>query len=167
MFLATGGCEFRGGFAVMGGDGEHGQDSNHTEERFLAMKPPTSPRSALRSLSSRNRRLQVDVSRLSLSGTVNCTHPPLYSPLASPFAPDPATKEVDWLLLIPASPHCSVFWGGCLWLLCSVYVGEIYAIARENECRSVVCFNACHVLMEDSVIVCQCERIFRFGKHPV
>ncbi|XP_024390550.1 inositol 3-kinase isoform X1 [Physcomitrium patens] len=88
----------------MGGDGEHGQDSNHTEERFLAMKPPTSPRSALRSLSSRNRRLQVDVSRLSLSGTVNCTHPPLYSPLASPFAPDPATKE-EALLWVDEVAH--------------------------------------------------------------
>lgn len=79
----------------MGNDKElHGQEgSAGTGERLSAMKPPTSPMS--QRTPSRGRGLHVDVSRLSQSaGALDSTHPPLYSPLASPFAPDLSTVEV-------------------------------------------------------------------------
>jgi hypothetical protein len=89
----------------MGNDNDerHAQEG-HGGEWLSALKPPTSPMSH-RAPSRGGRGLHVDVSRMSQSaGALDSTHPPLYSPLASPFAPDLATLEVGRFPLFSPPP---------------------------------------------------------------
>ena len=134
----------------MGNDSEHAHDGSQGEERERrsALKPPASPMS--QRTSSRGRaKLHVDVSRLSQSaGALDCTHPPLYSPLASPFAPDLSTMEVDSLPLsfLPTLPHL-------FWMLVVLFLGE----CRSNSCSSapacvsILIFNRKKVVFEEPI----------------
>jgi hypothetical protein len=79
------------GSGIMGG----GSEGEKEGERHVALslKPPLSP---LRVRASRHGNLHVEVSRLGHTNTTLHDPSPLYSPCASPFAPDLSVPEVGF-----------------------------------------------------------------------
>jgi 1D-myo-inositol 3-kinase len=109
-------------------------------ERGLAMKPPTSPMTR-RAPSWSGRGLHVDVSRLCQSaGALDSSHPPLYSPLASPFAPDLTTEEeallwVDELALKENQKAPDLKEGKYM---------RRHSLRKRDQCAALVVGHYCH-----------------------
>lgn len=94
------------GSGIMGG----GSEGEKEGERHVALslKPPLSP---LRVRASRHGNLHVEVSRLGNTITTLHDPSPLYSPCASPFAPDLSVPEVGFFFFFYFLPLGFFFCG--------------------------------------------------------